>query len=68
MFDATLVHTEHSIIQKVSPNSVWMLKNSRKGTQFPLQVGKAVERRGVPNSDINSDVWFPSFPLIFYGN
>lgn len=65
MFDVTLVHTEHSIIQKGSHNFVQILKYDRKGTQFPLQVRKAVEKWGVPNSDTNSDVWFPSFSLIF---
>lgn len=67
MFDATLVHTEHSIIQKGSHNFVWVLKNNRKRTQFPLQVRQAVEKRGAPNSDINSDVWFLSLSLVFMG-
>lgn len=67
MFDGKLVHTEYSIIQKGSHNFVWILKSNRKGTQLPLLVRQAVEKRGVPNSDINSDVWFPSFSLIFMG-
>lgn len=67
LFDAALVHIEYSIIQKGSHNFVQIFKYDRKGTQFPLQVRQAVEKRGVPNSDINSDVWFPSFPLIFMG-
>lgn len=70
--DATLVHTltafQHSIIQNGSRNFVWILKNNRKGIQFPLLVRQTVDKRGVPNSDINSDVWFPSFSLIFMGS